>query len=103
MSADPLEDMATIAVRRDVAAAVNAQVESGAYRDQDAVVREGLRLIGAGDRLAESEEVERWLREVAVPTARQILADPSSTLTVEEVESHLAEQRSMRDGSTPIL
>lgn len=95
--------MATIAVRRDVAAAVNAQVESGAYRDQDAVVREGLRLIGAGDRLAESEEVERWLREVAVPTARQILADPSSTLTVEEVESHLAEQRSMRDGSTPIL
>lgn len=103
MSADPLEDMATIAVRRDVAAAVNAQVESGAYRDQDAVVREGLRLIGAGDRLAESEEVERWLREVAVPTARQILADPSSTLTVEEVESHLAEQRSMRDDSTPIL
>ncbi len=95
--------MATIAVRRDVAAAVNAQVESGAYRDQDAVVREGLRLIGAGDRLAESEEVERWLREVAVPTARQILADPSSTLTVEEVESHLAEQRSMRDDSTPIL
>lgn len=103
MSADPLEDMATIAVRRDVAAAVNAQVESGAYRDQDAVVREGLRLIGAGDRLAESEEVERWLREVAVPTARQILADPSSTLTVEEVESHLAEQRSMRDDSAPIL
>jgi hypothetical protein len=44
----------------------------------------------------ESEEQERWEREVVVPAYNRLMADPSSAIPIEEVERHLEERRRQR-------
>lgn len=90
------DDLVTIAVPSDVAAAVNARVDSGEYASQGDVVRSGLRLLTEEDDVARDPEVERWLREVAVPIAEATLADPSRSIPADEVRQRFAAKRAGR-------
>ena len=90
------EDLVTIVVPAEVAAAVNARVDSGEYPSQGEVVRHGLRLITEEDSLAHEPDVERWLREVVVPIAEATLADPSRSIPSDEVRAHFAARRAAR-------
>ena len=53
------------------------------------LVRDGLRLLLARDRV-----IEAWLREQVVPAAEALAADPSRGRSIEEVRAHLAKKRS---------
>jgi Arc/MetJ-type ribon-helix-helix transcriptional regulator len=44
----------------------------------------------------EDAELERWEREVVVPAHDRLMADPSSAISIEEVERHLEERRRQR-------
>lgn len=94
--AEPAADMVTLVVPADVAAAVNARVESGEYASQGEVVRKGLRLLTEEDHPARDPVVERWLREVAGPIARATLADPARSIPADEVRAHFAARRTAR-------
>lgn len=88
-AAEHADDLVTIVVPADVAAEVNARVESGEYPSQGDVVRNGLRLLTEEDCLAHDPEVQQWLREAAVPIAEATLADPSRSIPANDVRAHL--------------
>lgn len=75
-TAEQSDAQVTLVVPPEVAAAVNARVESGEYANQGEVVRNGLRLLTEEDYLLSDPAVERWLREVVVPVAEATRADP---------------------------
>lgn len=94
MSAAPHEDdLVTITVPADVAAAVNARVDSGEYPSQGEVVRNGLRLLTEEHQLLHDPEIEQWLREVVVPIAEATAANPSRSIPADEVRTRLAAKR----------
>ncbi|MDF1489209.1 ribbon-helix-helix domain-containing protein [Tessaracoccus caeni] len=95
-AAEPIHDMVPLVVRRDVADAVNARVASGEYPNQDEVIRNGLRLLTEEDDLTHDPEVERWLREVAVPIAEETLSDPSRSIPADDVRAHFTARRATR-------
>lgn len=95
-AAEHADGMVTLVVPADVAATINARVDSGEYPSQGEVVRNGLRLLIEEDHLAHDPEVERWLREVAVPIAEGTLADPSRSVPADEVRAHFAARRAAR-------
>ena len=75
----------------DLAEAVRARVESGAYASVSEVIQEGLRL------LAEQEEpLEDWVRAELAAGYDAWKADPSKVYTIEEVRERLDEQRRRR-------
>lgn len=87
------DDQVTIVVPADVAAAVNARVDSGEYTSPGDVVRNGMRLLTEQDQMLRGPEIERWLREVAVPIAEATLADPSRSVPAEDIRTHFATKR----------
>ncbi|MFT4167336.1 MAG: hypothetical protein QM650_19035 [Microlunatus sp.] len=95
-AAESADDMVTLMVHREAAAAVNARVAPGEYPNQDEVVRNGLRLLTEEDYLAHDPEVEQWLREVAVPIAEATVADPSRSVSADDVRAHFAARRAAR-------
>ena len=90
MTAASNDDQVTIVVPSEVADALNARVDSGEYASQGDVVRKGLRLLTEEDEVLHSPEVERWLREVAVPIAEATSADPARSIPAHEVRAHFA-------------
>lgn len=90
------DDQVTIVVPSEVAEALNARVDSGEYASQGDVVRNGLRLLTEEDEVLHSPEVERWLREVAVPIAEATSADPSRSIPAHEVRAHFAAKHDKR-------
>jgi Arc/MetJ-type ribon-helix-helix transcriptional regulator len=70
---------------------VRSKVASGAYASESDLVNQGLMALKE-----ESEEQERWEREVVVPAYNRLMADPSSAIPIEEVERHLEERRRQR-------
>lgn len=90
------DELVTIAVPADVAAAVAARVDSGEYSSQGEVVRDGLRLLTEEDEFLDDPVVEKWLREVAVPIAEATKADPSRSVPADEVRAHFAAKRAGR-------
>jgi len=97
MSAAPDgDDLVTLAVPADVAAAVKARVETGEYADPGEVLRNGLRLLSEEDDALGDPEVEKWLRAVVAPIAEATLADPSRSVPADQVRAHLAAKRSGR-------
>lgn len=95
-AAESADDMVTLVVHREVAAAVNARVASGEYPNPGEVVRNGLRLLTEEDYLAHDPKVEQWLREVAVPIAEATLADPSRSVSADDVRAHFVARRAAR-------
>jgi len=90
------DDQVTIVVPTEVADALNDRVSSGEYASQGDVVRNGLRLLTEEDEVLNSPEVERWLREVAVPIAEATSADPSRSIPAQEVRAHFAAKHDKR-------
>jgi len=68
-----------------MADAVKAKVAAGEYATESEVIRDGLRVLMARDRV-----VENWLLEEVVPAYDALKADPSSAVTVNQIRARLA-------------
>ena len=68
-----------------MADAVKAKVATGEYATESEVIRDGLRVLMARDRVVES-----WLLEQVVPAYDALKADPSSAVTVNQIRARLA-------------
>lgn len=68
----------------EMADAVKAKVASGEYATESEVIRDGLRVLLARDRI-----VEAWLLEQVVPAYDAIKADPSRAVNVDDVRARL--------------
>lgn len=95
-AADHVDYLVTLEVPAEVAAAVNARVDSGEYASQGDVVRDGLRLLTEEDYVLQDPEVERWLREIAVPIAVATQKDSSRSIPADQVRAHFAARRTAR-------
>lgn len=75
----------SITLPKEMADAVKAKVATGEYATESEVIRDGLRVLMARDRVVES-----WLLEEVVPAYDALKADPSRAVTVNEIHSRLA-------------
>jgi len=90
------EEFVAIAVPADVAAALDERVRSGEYATPGDVVRSGLRLLGEEEHMLAEPELDRWLRDVALPIAQATAADPSRSIPADGVRAHFAEKHARR-------
>jgi Arc/MetJ-type ribon-helix-helix transcriptional regulator len=67
------------------------KVASGEYASESDVIDEGLMALKE-----ESEERERWEREVLLPAHGRLMASPSSAIPIEQVEQNLEAERRLR-------
>jgi len=70
---------------------VQQKVASGEYASESDVIDEGLMALKE-----ESEERERWEREVLLPAHGRLMASPSSAIPIEQVEQNLEAERRLR-------
>jgi antitoxin ParD1/3/4 len=77
-----------ITLPNDMADALRAKVASGEYATESEVIRDGLSLLFAQDRV-----VETWLRERVAESYDALKADPSRGVGVATVKGHLAGAR----------
>ena len=70
---------------------VRSKVASGAYASESDLVNQGLMALKE-----ESEERERWEREVLLPAHDRLMANPSSAIPIEQVERNLEARRRQR-------
>lgn len=83
----------SITLPLEMADAVKAKVAAGEYATESEVIRDGLRVLLARDRM-----METWLREQVAPAFDAIKADPSRAVSVDAVRSRLvAEQKAARE------
>jgi len=75
----------SITLPNGMADALRQRVNSGAYASESEVVRDGLRTLFARDQVLES-----WLREEVVSAYDELVADPSSGVSVEDVRVRLS-------------
>jgi len=75
----------SITLPKEMADAVKAKVAAGEYATESEVIRDGLRVLMARDRV-----VENWLLEEVVPAYDALKADPSSAVTVNQIRARLA-------------
>ena len=75
----------SITLPKEMADAVKAKVATGEYATESEVIRDGLRVLMARDRVVES-----WLLEQVVPAYDALKADPSSAVTVNQIRARLA-------------
>jgi antitoxin ParD1/3/4 len=75
----------SITLPKEMADAVKAKVATGEYATESEVIRDGLRVLMARDRAVES-----WLLEQVVPAYDALKADPSRTVTVNQIRARLA-------------
>jgi antitoxin ParD1/3/4 len=81
----------SITLPNEMADVVKAKVASGEYATESEVIREGLRALIAHDRA-----IEHWLRTEVTAAYDAIKADPSTTLTVDQVRTSLVTARRQR-------
>lgn len=84
----------SITLPTEMAQKVKARVASGDYASESEVIREGLRALDERDAV-----VERWLREEVVPTYEAYKADPTNTLSLEEVFERLDARISVKSNA----
>ena len=75
----------SITLPKEMADVVKAKVATGEYATESEVIRDGLRVLMARDRV-----VENWLLEEVVPAYDALKADPSSAVTVNQIRARLA-------------
>jgi putative addiction module CopG family antidote len=75
----------SITLPLDMAEAVKAKVAAGEYASESEVIRDGLRVLLARDRM-----METWLREQVAPAFDAIKADPSRAVSIADVRARLA-------------
>ena len=82
----------SITLPLEMAEAVKAKVAAGEYVSESEVIRDGLRVLLARDRL-----IETWLREQVVPAFDAMKADPSRAVSIDAVRARLsAEHKAAR-------
>ncbi|PYE85220.1 ribbon-helix-helix domain-containing protein [Phyllobacterium leguminum] len=78
----------------DMAQMVKDKVASGEYASESEVILDGLYALQEHESPHEGDPAfEHWLREV-IASYDEVKADPSRTLTIEQVREHLAAKRS---------
>lgn len=75
----------SITLPNDMAEAVRAKVASGEYATDSEVIRDGLRVLLARDRV-----VEEWLRGSVAATFDAMKADPARAMSANDVKARLA-------------
>jgi antitoxin ParD1/3/4 len=70
---------------------VRSKVQSGEYASEADVLRDGILVLQE-----EATELERWIKEVVLPRCASYDADPSTAISLEELEKNLAERRRQR-------
>jgi len=75
----------SITLPNDMAEAVRAKVASGEYATDSEVIRDGLRVLLARDRV-----VEDWLHRDVAATFDAMKADPSRAVSAKDVKARLA-------------
>ena len=94
MSDDPIYGTSPIHITLSDEAAiefVRNKVRSGAYASETDVVRKGISVLQDED-----AELERWLTEVGGSRCDSFQANPSSGITIDQLEKNLAERRRRR-------
>jgi putative addiction module CopG family antidote len=75
----------SITLPLEMADVVKAKVASGEYATESEVIRDGLRVLLARDRVVDS-----WLRDQVAPVYDLMKADPSRAVSVESVRARIA-------------
>jgi antitoxin ParD1/3/4 len=75
----------SITLPNEMAAAVKSKVAAGEYATESEVIRDGLRVLMARDRV-----VDQWLTQQVGPSFDALKADPSRALSVSQVRERLA-------------
>ncbi len=70
---------------------IRGKVRSGEFASESDVIHEGLKALKE-----ESEERERWEREVLLPAHDRLMANPSSAIPIEQVERNFEVRRRQR-------
>ena len=78
----------SITLPTDMADAVKSKVQAGEYASESEVIRDGLRVLMARDRVVES-----WLRDQVAPAYDALKADPSRAVGADQVRSRIAAER----------
>lgn len=81
----------SITLPLEMAEAVKAKVAAGEYASESEVIRDGLRVLLARDRI-----METWLREQVAPAFDAINADPSRAVSLDTVRARLAAEHRAR-------
>ena len=74
-----------------MADALKARVAGGEYATESEVIFEGLRAL-----IAQDQAIERWLHIEVAAVYHELKADPSRTLTPDQVRVSLVQARSRR-------
>ena len=75
----------SITLPNDMASLVRAKVQIGEYASESEMIRDGLRVLLARDRI-----IEDWLNNQVGAAYDALVADPSRALTVDQVRARLA-------------
>ena len=75
----------SITLPLEMAEAVKAKVATGEYASESEVIRDGLRVLLARDRIVES-----WLREQVAPAFDAVKANPKRAVSVDAIHARLA-------------
>jgi antitoxin ParD1/3/4 len=75
----------SITLPKDMAEVIKAKVASGEYATESEVIRDGIRVLMARDRV-----MEHWLREQVAPAYDALKADPTRAVASTRVRARLA-------------
>jgi len=81
----------SVTLSHELAEMVRGKVQSGEYASESEVIREGLRALRRHEQALES-----WLREDVVASHKEIEADSSKALSVDQVRERLNSRRVLR-------
>jgi len=74
----------SVTLSNELAEMVRGKVQSGEYASESEVIREGLRALRRHE-----QALENWLREEVVASHKELEADPSKALSVDQVRKSL--------------
>jgi putative addiction module CopG family antidote len=83
----------SITLPNEMANAIKAKVQAGEYATESEVVRDGLRVLLARDRVVES-----WLHQQVGPAYDALKADPSRAVTADQIRARLAAEHAAQRG-----
>jgi antitoxin ParD1/3/4 len=84
----------SITLPNDMAAAVEAKINSGAYASVSEVMRDGMRALMERD-----AAVEKWLRDEVIPGHQEYLADPSKGVPADQILNGIKARRKADTGA----